>query len=153
MKLLNFVSALSLILFYFTITSCSKKAEEIDYNNDECDYCRMQISDSRYAAKIVVKDEKLYKFDSIECLIGFTLVKNISESDSVKFYVCDFSNPGNFPEVINCFLVHNNDFESPMALNVQAFSSQTEREKFVKENGGTEISWDDVVNLVKETAQ
>jgi len=153
MKLFKFVSVFSFLVLIVTLASCAKKAEEINYNNDECDYCRMQISDSRYAAKIVVKDEKLYKFDSIECLIGFTLVKNISESDSVKFYVCDFSNPGNFQEVINCFFVHNNDFESPMALNVQAFSSQTEREKFVKENGGTEISWDDVVNLVKETAQ
>jgi copper chaperone NosL len=153
MKLLNFVSALSLILFYFTITSCSKKAEEINYSNDECDYCRMQISDNRYAAKIVVKNDKLYKFDSIECLIGFTLVKNIVENDTMTYYVCDFSNPGNFQEVKKSFFVHNDKFMSPMALNVQSFSSQSDREKFVKENGGTEINWDDVVNMVIETAQ
>ena len=153
MKLFRFVSVLSLFLLFVTLTSCSKKAEEINYNNDECNYCRMQISDSRYAATIVVKNDKLYKFDSIECLIGFTLVKNIVENGSMAFYVCDFSNPGNFIEVKNSFFLHNNNFMSPMALNVQAFSSQSEREKFVKENGGEEISWDDVVNMVKETAQ
>ena len=153
MKLLNFVSVLSLILFYFTITSCSKKVEEINYSNDECDYCRMQITDNRYAAKIVEKNDSLYKFDSIECLIGFTLVKNVSENDSVTFYVCDFFHPGNFIEIKNSFFVHNDDFMSPMALNVQSFSSQSDREKFVKENGGEEISWDDVVNMVIETAQ
>jgi len=153
MNLLRFVSFFSLILLFGMLTSCQKKAEEIIYNNDECEYCRMQIGDNRYAAQIIVKNDKVYKFDSIECLIGFTLVKNIVENDSVSYYVCNFSNPGNFIEVKNSFFVHNKDFMSPMALNVQTFSSQSEREKFAKENGGTEISWDEVVEMVKETIQ
>jgi copper chaperone NosL len=153
LKLLNFVSVLTLILFFFILTSCTKKAEEINYNNDECDYCRMQISDNRYAAQIIVKSDKVYKFDSIECLIGYSLVKNLTDSDSMKFIVSDFLNPGRFIDVGKSFFVHNDKFMSPMALNVQTFSSQSDCEKFVEENGGKEISWDDVVNMVKKTAQ
>ncbi len=150
---LNRISTVLLLLLIFIISSCADRQKKINYNSDECDYCRMQISDNRYAAKIVYNNERLYKFDSIECLIGYSLVKNVTESDSVKFFVCDFLNPGSFIYVGKSFFVHNDDFISPMALNIQSFSSQSDREKFVKENGGTEINWDEVVNKVIETAQ
>jgi copper chaperone NosL len=136
-----------------TVLSCIKETKEINYNKDECDYCRMQISDNKYAAEIITGESKVYKFDSIECLIGYSLVKNVTESDSVKFYVCDLFHPGNFIEIRNSYFVHNDNFMSPMGLNVQTFSSQSDREKFVKENGGGEINWDDVVIMVKVSAQ
>jgi copper chaperone NosL len=113
----------------------------------------MPISDNRYATEIISNDAKVYKFDSIECLIGYSLVKNVTQNDSVKFFVSDFLNPGRFIEIGNSFFVHNDKFMSPMALNVQTFSSQTDCEKFVKENGGTKISWEDVVKMVKESNQ
>lgn len=148
---LNNISTFLLLLSIVTISSCAKGTKEINYNKDDCDYCRMQIIDDRYAAEIITGENKVYKFDSIECLVGYSIVKNVTASDSVKFYVSNFLNPGIFIEIHNSFFVHNNNFMSPMGLNVQAFSSQPDCEKFVKENGGEEINWDEVVEMVEES--
>jgi copper chaperone NosL len=150
---LNRISTALFFLLIVIISSCANGTKEINYSKDECDYCKMQISDNRFAAETITNEGTVYIFDSIECLIGYSLVKNITENDSEKFYICDFLNPGSFIEIGNSFFVHNNDFMSPMGLNVQTFSSQSEREKFVKENGGEKINWDDVVNMVKESAE
>lgn len=143
--------AFIVIMFFLILVSCSKKTEEINYNSDECDYCTMRISDNKFTAEIITDENKVYKFDSIECLVGFALAKNILDDKSLTFFVCDYLNPGNFIDVKKGFFVHNNEFTSPMGLNVQAFSSQSDREKFVKENGGSQISWEKVVNMVKES--
>ena len=141
------------IVFFFVIIfifACSQKTEEIKYGSDECAYCTMQIRDNKYAAEIVSDDGTVYKFDSIECLTGFTLVKNIVGDESQKFYVNDFMKPGNFIDARKSYFVHNKNFSSPMGLNVQAFASETEQKNFIKENGGDKISWEDVIELVKK---
>jgi len=143
----------ALILALLVIVACTKKQEEVSQRAEECVYCTMQISDDKYASKIITSDEKVYKFDSIECLIGFASVKNLIDGETQNLLVSDYSNPGNFINVRNAHYVHNDSFRSPMGLNVQAFSSQSDREKFVKQNGGEIINWDDVVNMVKESAE
>jgi copper chaperone NosL len=148
---LNRISTVLFFLLIVIISSCTNGTKEINYSKDECDYCKMQISDNRFAAEIITNEGTVYKFDSIECLIGYLLVKNVTDSDSVKFYICDFLNPGRFIEMRNSFFVHNNDFMSPMGLNVQAFSTESECKKFVKANGGKQISWDKVVEMVKKS--
>jgi copper chaperone NosL len=144
-------SSLIVLIIFLTVTSCSKKPEKINYSKDECDYCTMQIRDNRFAAEIVTGENKIYKFDSIECLIGFALTKNILDDKSNSFFVCDYLSPGNFLDFRNSFFTHNDYFSSPMGLNVQAFSTESARENFIKENGGTKISWDEVVKMVKES--
>jgi copper chaperone NosL len=144
-------STFILLLIFFTSVSCSKKTEEINYNSDECDYCTMQIRDNRFAAEIVTDENKVYKFDSIECLIGFALAKNVLENKSISLFICDFQNPGKFLKVKNSFFTHNENFTSPMGLNVQTFSTESNREKFIKENGGNKLTWDEVVKMVKKT--
>jgi len=144
-------STFILLLIFFTSTSCSKRTEEINYNSDECDYCTMQIRDNRFAAEIITDENKVYKFDSVECLIGFALAKNILDDKFLSLFVCDYQNPGKLLEVKYSFFTHNENFHSPMGLNVQTFSTESDRDKFIKENGGTEISWEDVVKMVKES--
>jgi copper chaperone NosL len=151
MKLFQFVSVFGFVVLVIILTSCSKKPQEINYNSDECDYCTMQIRDNRFAAEIINGENKVYKFDSIECLIGFALAKNILDDKSLSLFVCDYQNPGNFIEARNSFFTHNENFTSPMGLNVQAFSSESECEKFMKENGGKKLKWDDVVKMAKES--
>jgi copper chaperone NosL len=151
MKLFKRKLTFTLLIIFLTLTSCSKNPEQINYNEDECDYCAMRINDNRYASEIITNENKVYKFDSIKCLIGFALAKNILEDKSISLFVCDYSNPGKFIELKNSFITHNENFTSPMGLNVQAFSTEAARDKFITENGGTKISWDEVVKMEKES--
>ncbi len=80
------------LIFFITLTllisSCGSKPEPINYGHDECEFCRMQISDNRYGAELVTDKGKVYKFDSIECLIEFAMVKNLI-GDSNQNLSCD----------------------------------------------------------------
>ncbi|MGB5288980.1 MAG: hypothetical protein WBN42_10875, partial [Ignavibacteriaceae bacterium] len=62
----NKFSMVFLLPLLFLLASCGSKPEPINYGKDECEFCRMQISDNRYGAELVTDKGKVYKFDSIE---------------------------------------------------------------------------------------
>jgi copper chaperone NosL len=138
------------LLFIFLTTSCGSQPEPINYGHDECEFCRMQISDNRYGSELVTDKSKVYKFDSVECLIEFAMVKNLIGDSNQKFLITDFAIPESFTDATSAFYVHNDDFRSPMGLNVSAFDSEISRQKFVAESGGNLLNWIDVIELVKQ---
>jgi copper chaperone NosL len=66
MKLLALI--VSLMLF---TASCTVKPEPIQYGEDNCVLCQMTIMDHRYGTEVVTDKGKVYKFDSVECLVEF----------------------------------------------------------------------------------
>jgi copper chaperone NosL len=138
------------LLLSLVTASCGSNPEPINYGHDECEFCRMQISDNRYGAELVTDKGKVYKFDSIECLIEFAMVKNLIGDSNQNFLVTDFATPESFTDATSAFYVHNDNFRSPMGLNVSAFDSELSRQKFVAESGGNLLNWIDVIELVKQ---
>ena len=139
-----------ILLLLFLLPYCGGKPEPINYGHDECEFCRMQISDNRYGAELVTDKGKAYKFDAIECMIEYAMVKNFIGDANQKFLVTDFATPGSFIDAVNAFYVQNDNFRSPMGLNVVAFESEVSRQKFVAESGGSLLNWVDVIELVKQ---
>ena len=135
------------------VTSCENKTNVINYGLDECAFCKMRINDEEYSAKIVMSDGKLYKFDSIECLTDFALVKNYVDDTGQSFLISNYKAPGNFIDARGSTYGHNNNFPSPMGLNVMAFDSKEMAEKFTNENGGEQMKWIDVINLVRKRSE
>jgi copper chaperone NosL len=133
-----------------TLTSCSSEPEPIDYGQDECEFCRMLITDNKYGAELVTDKGKIYKFDSIECMIEFSLVKNTLGDINNKLLITGFYDPGNFINARKSFYVKNDKFRSPMGLNVTAFNNEEKAQKFLAENGGEKLSWVEVIELVKQ---
>jgi len=138
------------LLLLFALANCKSDPEPINYGHDECEFCRMQISDNRYGTELVTDKGKVYKFDSIECLIEFAIVKNLIGDENQKFLVTDFATPESFIDAANAFYVQNDNFRSPMGLNVAAFESEVSRQKFVAESGGSLLNWVDIIELVKQ---
>jgi copper chaperone NosL len=68
-----------------------------------------------------------------------------------KLLVTDFATPESFTDATIAFYVHNDDFRSPMGLNVSAFDSEISRQKFVAESGGNLLNWIDVIEMVKQS--
>ena len=110
----------------------------------------MLITDNKYGAELITDKGKVYKYDSIECLINYALAENQIGNNQVKMLVSDFSNPGNFTDVRKAYYLQNNDFRSPMGLNVMAFDAEENRTSFEKENGGTRLFLIDVIELTKQ---
>jgi len=149
-KSINCIRIVFVLIIILTITSCGSKPEPINYGHDECEFCRMQITDNKYGAELVTDKGKIYKFDSIECMIEFSLVKNTLGDINNKLLITDFDNPGNFIDARNSIYALNDKFRSPMGLNVTAFNGEEQVQKFISENGGEKLSWVEVIELVKQ---
>ncbi len=143
---------LFLFLASFIFFSCGNSPEPINYGKDECEHCRMMITDDKYGAEIVTDKGKVFKFDSIECLIELALEKNIAGDAGQSFLVTDFSTPEKLIDAKTAFYVHNDNFRSPMGLNVSAFESKSNLTSFINDNGGKKLSWVDVIELVKQSS-
>jgi len=146
----NKFSLIFFIYLLFLLSSCGTKPEQINYGHDECEFCRMQITDNRYGSELVTDKGKVYKFDSIECMVEFAMVKNLIGDANQNLLVTDFSQPESFIDVTSAYYVMNDNFRSPMGLNVSAFNGPESGQKFVDENGGQILNWVDVIELVKQ---
>ena len=149
-KSINIIRVVFVLLTITTIASCGSEPEPINYGHDECEFCRMLVTDNKYGAELVTDKGKIYKFDSIECMIEFSLVKNTLGDTNNKLLITDFNNPGNLVDARNSFYVKNDKFRSPMGLNVTAFKGEEQVQKFISENGGEKLSWVEVIELVKQ---
>ena len=52
-----------------------------------CSYCRMAISAKQFAAELITKDKKIYKFDDTGCMLNFI---NKQKPKIQAVYVADF---------------------------------------------------------------
>jgi len=139
-----------LLLSSFFFIGCGSNPEPINYGHDECDFCRMLITDNRYGAELVTDKGKVFKFDEIGCMIEYAMVKNLIGDANQKFLVTDFANPETLIDASSAFFVQNENFRSPMGSNVMTFDSEISRQKFVAERGGSLLNWVDVIELVKQ---
>ena len=144
------IISMAIVSSLLLLLACGKNPERINYGEDECELCRMRIMDNQYGAEIVSDKGKIYKFDSVECLINFSLQKNTIGDENQTFLISDYSNPGVFVEANKTFFVHNDNFSSPMGLNVSGFKHERDAENFISQNGGDKLSWMSVIELTKK---
>ena len=147
------IQVFTVTVLIIVLASCENKIESINYGQDECAFCTMRISDDKYSGTIVTVEGELHKFDSIECLTDFALVMNYVDDMEHSFMISDYNSPGSFIDARKSMFVHNNNFPSPMGLNVMAFDSKENAAKFLNENGGEQLSWIDVIDLVRKRSE
>jgi len=109
-------------ILVLALSSCGNNSPEpIKLNSDDCDFCKMKISDARFGAVLVTKKGRVYKFDDIVCM------QNYKKADS-KFidsdqYITDYCSPGNLIKVETAHYIKGEKINSPMAGNIAAYSS------------------------------
>ncbi|GAB4292475.1 MAG: hypothetical protein Kow0098_12490 [Ignavibacteriaceae bacterium] len=133
----------------FYLQGCSPEPAPIDYGTDNCELCKMLITDSKYGAEIVLKTSKIYKFDSVECLLEFSFNGSVKESEIHSKWVSDFGNPGVLLNLEKAYFLKNDNFRSPMGLNVLAVSSQDKLNELKSKYGGKVLLLDELIELVK----
>jgi copper chaperone NosL len=59
-------------LSFFASLGCGSEIKPVDiYPEDMCSYCRMAISDQRFAAQIITGSDEVFKFDDLGCMERF----------------------------------------------------------------------------------
>lgn len=107
------------------LTGClSQEPSDVEIHTDECTYCKMVISDGRFATQIVSDKGKSYPFDSIECMAAYEH-QNATIAEGAKLYVSDFTDPGKWLLVEESDIYMSDDIQSPMGLSLFALSKES----------------------------
>ncbi|MBP8824581.1 MAG: nitrous oxide reductase accessory protein NosL [Flavobacteriales bacterium] len=146
MKQLLFTVFLALLA-----SSCSKGQPEINYGNDECAHCRMNVVDAKFGAAVQTVKGRTYVFDAPECLVPFTGLKgHLVAAEVAGWYVSDFAHPGTLIDATKAFYLHAPTLKSPMRGNVAAFATDADRKEAKKHFPGEEVDWGAVQKMFAE---
>jgi len=115
MRLLAQVVTLSSLLLSM---ACQRKVEPINYGKDQCDYCRMNISDGNYGAEILTEKGRIYKYDAIECMVMHAEEEGFKNA---SFYAVPFDRPKTLKPVDSLSFIISKAYRSPMGANLAAF--------------------------------
>ncbi len=136
MKLIKnlFVAGAAALLF----TACSESGpKEIATGKDQCENCKMTITEAKYATQLVTEKGRNYKFDDISCMDDYT-TSNTDVAQNSDEYVADFPT-GTFFDRSTATLVQGGSIKSPMGGNTQAYKDKAAAEKAAAELGATVI--------------
>lgn len=126
-----------LLLIWWGCGKPSLKPVEIE-PADMCSSCRMAISEARYAAEIVDRDENVYKFDDIGCMLRFL---RAHRTPGAALYVRDYDGSG-WMTVSEAQYVRSDAIPSPMGGHTIAVKQKSSAEEYARRLHGTLLIWE-----------
>lgn len=140
-------SAVLVLLFLsiISLTSCSLKSEAIKVGVDNCYFCKMTITDAKFAAEIVTTKGKVFKFDDIHCLQSFTKTKAVDKKEIGAVYFSDYTNGSSLINAQQSFLLKSEQLRTPMNGNIAAFGNIDSFKKYQQQFSGVELNKEEVL--------
>lgn len=113
-----------LMICVSALASCQdQKLEPVDLvPEDMCSFCRMAISEKRYAAQLLDSEGEVFKFDDIGCMVNFMQRNKFDEITTARF-VMDFDER-TWIKAEDAYYVASKEITTPMNGNVIAFTTQ-----------------------------
>ncbi|HSE29987.1 MAG TPA: nitrous oxide reductase accessory protein NosL [Pyrinomonadaceae bacterium] len=126
------------------LANCQKKTvEPVTLEaSDMCSFCRMSISEKRYAAEVIDNEGQAFKFDDIGCMTNYIKLKKNNASIAATF-VMDFDRR-EWLKAENAFYVRSSEFKTPMNGGIVAFSDQSPAQAAAAKYNGTTLRFADV---------
>jgi len=141
------VALLSLAFLSF---SCSTKPQPFETGKDNCHFCKMGITDTRFGGELITKKGKIFKFDDLVCLANFLKAGGEEPGNISKTLTVLFEKPNEFLDVNKASFVVSPELKSPMGSNTAAFSSRAAADNFTKDKQGAMIiNWSQLLGKVK----
>ena len=110
--------------------------------HDMCSFCRMSISEKRYAAELIDSEGQALKFDDIACMANYIKQKN-NNSSIVATFVMDFDRR-EWLKAENAFYVRSSDFKTPMNGGIVAFGDQSGAQAAAAKYNGAMLKFADL---------
>lgn len=129
---------LAFILPLFFLSSCGQGPSAIKPGTDHCDFCKMTISDARFAGELVTQKGRVYKFDDLHCLLAYL---KATPTENGKYYVSDYEQPFTLQPADKMIFVESAELKGPMGGQTAAFS---DKEATAKYNGKT-LTWKEIL--------
>lgn len=113
--------------------SCQSGPQDIKLGTDQCDHCKMTITEQKFAAELVTEKGRVYKFDDVQCMKEYAK-DNADKSQNAKTYGVDFTS-GKFVDLSSSTLIQGGKIESPMGGNYRVYSDKAAAQKAAAELG------------------
>ena len=140
-KISAHLPAIILISATLMLTGCGTDGPEpIVLNKDQCNYCKMTISDEKFACQIMNDKGRIFKFDDLECLKAVW-----KEQQGAQAWVTDYRSPGKWMPATEAFYVTSEALRSPMGGNTAAFSSREVADTYASQQAGQTITWSTII--------
>lgn len=110
--------------------------------NDMCSFCRMSISEERYAAELIDENGEVFKFDDIGCMANFIKQKRNNVRIDATF-VMDFDRR-DWLRAEDAFYVRSAELKTPMNGGMAAFSDESSAQAAVAKYHGTKLGFAEV---------
>ena len=131
---------LIILLAAFTY-GCTVEPEPLVYGTDMCHSCKMTLMDTKFGAEIVTKKGKVFKFDDVNCMLGFYHSDFESQGDIAHLLVVNFAQPTKLIDATNSWYLKSELIRSPMASGIAAFAVEEEYSLYKKEWKAILMSW------------
>lgn len=141
----NIVTSILILISMTVFSSCSKvEPEKIKYNYDQCESCKMSISDTRFACEFLTEKGRAYKFDDLSCMNSFAMANTNMKVKS--YYINDYLNTQELIPIEQLIFIKSESINSPMAGNIAAFISKDSADKYRSDLSAEVIKWQNVIN-------
>jgi copper chaperone NosL len=137
-------NSICLIICLSALASCQQqRLEPVALEpEDMCSFCRMAISEKRYAAQLVDSEGQVFKFDEIGCLVNF-MQRNNTDAANVARFVMDFDERI-WIKAEDAYYVKSSEVTTPMNGGVIAFKTQPKAQQAAEKFHGKAQSFGEV---------
>ncbi|HSQ20880.1 MAG TPA: nitrous oxide reductase accessory protein NosL [Blastocatellia bacterium] len=112
--------------------------------DDMCSFCRMAISEKRYAAEFIDSEGEAFKFDDITCMTSFIREMHNQGNIGPRF-VMDFDAKA-WLKADDAYYVQSTEIKTPMSGGIIAFKDQSRAKETADKYGGKLLRFNDVFN-------
>jgi len=138
---------LLLSLLGVCFSSCKQGQQTIKLGVDNCSFCRMTVTDSKYGAELITVKGRLYKFDDYNCLYSFVKSSMVEAKEIGSLYLVDYEVPHSFVKAEDAIVLKGGNLHSPMGSNVAAFSLRAAALKLSAESGAAVLEWKQIWDI------
>lgn len=142
-------AAFIILPFTLFFLSCNTKPEPFKAGQDNCHFCKMGITDTRFGGELITQKGKIFKFDDLVCLARFLKAGGEEEGNVSQTLTVLFEKPNEFLDVKKAVFAVSPALKSPMGSNTAGFSSKENAENYTKGNQAEIISWQQLIDKVK----
>ncbi len=140
-KLLSNIPAIVLFLMATSFSSCNNGPETIKLGKDNCHFCKMTITDSRFGAEIVTLKGRIYKFDDSFCLLNYLKTDDLKSSEINNIYITCFTRNNQLININDAMILQSKNLRAPMGGDFAAFNNIDSITKYQKSYPGKSTNW------------
>lgn len=134
---------LCVIICMMLLANCQEQAlEPVALSpEDMCAYCKMAISEKRYAAELIDTEGQAFKFDDIGCMTNFV---HRSSPKASAYFVMDFDER-QWIRAEDAYYIRSSEFTTPMNGSIVAFKNESKARQAAGEYNGKLVRFNEVL--------